>query len=113
MRSARAQGSDTAITHSIDDDSPVAYRAAAVAINRSAVAATWLQHEFGIFGGPAGNLILELVDRVAAPLIVTLHTVLAEPSEAQRRVIERLVARASRLVEVGRASCRARVCQDV
>src|SRR3546814_8201119 len=29
---------------------------------------------------------------------LTLHTVLAEPSEAQRRVIERLVARASRLV---------------
>src|SRR3546814_1908392 len=45
MRSALAQGSDTAITHSIDDDSPVSYRAAAVAINRSAVAAIWLQHE--------------------------------------------------------------------
>ena len=105
MRSLRAQASDAAITGSIDDDNPASYRAAAAAINRSAAAAVWLQHEFGIFGGPAGDLILELVDRIAAPLIVTLHTVLAEPSETQRRVIERLVARASRLVvmsDIGR-----------
>ena len=98
MRSLHAQGSDPAVTCSIDDDSPASYRAAAAAINRSGANAVWLQHEFGIFGGPAGDLILELVDRIAAPLIVTLHTVLAEPGAGQRRVIERLVARASRLV---------------
>ena len=47
------------------------YRAAAEAINVSGADAVWLQHEFGIFGGPAGDMVLGLVDRVAAPLIVT------------------------------------------
>ena len=74
------------------------YRAAARRINEDAVDAVWLQHEYGIFGGEAGDLVLELVDRVAAPLVVTLHTVLAEPSRRQREVLEHLLRRASRVM---------------
>ena len=58
----------------------------------------WLQHEFGLYGGPAGDMIFELLDRVAAPLVVTLHTVLSEPNADQRRVMERLIARSAMLV---------------
>ena len=71
---------------------------AAKQIEASGTDVVWLQHEFGLFGGLAGDMVLELVDRVAAPLIVTLHTVLAEPDADQRRVMERLIARASKLV---------------
>lgn len=74
------------------------YRAAARRINEDAVDAVWLQHEYGIFGGDAGDMVLELVDRVAAPLIVTLHTVLAAPSAKQRAVLEHLLRRASRVM---------------
>jgi len=74
------------------------YRAAARRINEDAVDAVWLQHEYGIFGGEAGDMVLDLVDRVAAPLIVTLHTVLAEPSPKQREVLEHLLRRASRVM---------------
>ena len=74
------------------------YRAAARRINEDAVDAVWLQHEYGIFGGDAGDMVLDLVDRVAAPLIVTLHTVLAEPSPKQRSVLEHLLRRASRVM---------------
>lgn len=98
MRSASDQPDDPAMVMAIDEQDRASYRAAAEAINRSGAGAVWLQHEFGIFGGEAGDMVLDLVDRVAAPLIVTFHTILAEPSEPQRRVIERLVARASRLV---------------
>lgn len=98
IRSSLTQGADPAIILSIDDGDPASYHAAAAAINGSGATAVWLQHEFGIFGGPAGEMILELVDRIAAPLVVTLHTILAEPSGAQRRVMERLVAKASRLI---------------
>src|SRR5690606_38862712 len=98
MRSAPDQPGDPAMVMAIDEQDRATYRAAADAINRSGVGAVWLQHEFGIFGGEAGDMVLDLVDRVAAPLIVTLHTILAEPGDAQRRVMERLVARASRLV---------------
>lgn len=102
MRAATDVGSDSAVHSVIEDCDSESYRAAARSINASGVEAVWLQHEFGIFGGPAGVMILELVDRVAAPLIVTLHTVLAEPDATQRRVIDRLVARASRLIVMSR-----------
>jgi glycosyltransferase involved in cell wall biosynthesis len=98
MRAATDVGSDAAVCQIIDDQSAAAYRAAADAINASGAAAVWLQHEFGIFGGAAGELVLELVNRIGAPLVVTLHTVLAAPTEAQRRVLERLIARASQIV---------------
>lgn len=80
------------------------YRAAARRMNEDGVDAVWLQHEYGIFGGEAGDMVLELVDRVAAPLIVTLHTVLAEPSARQREVIEHLLRRASRVMVMSQHS---------
>lgn len=40
-------------------------------------------------------LIRDLIDRIEAPLIVTFHTILAEPSLQQRSVIRHLLARAS------------------
>lgn len=79
-------------------DDVAAYRIAARTINEDAVDAVWLQHEYGIFGGDSGEMVLELVDRIAAPLIVTLHTVLAEPSVRQRAILDRLLARASRVM---------------
>ena len=72
--------------------------AAAVAIEASGADAVWLQHEFGLFGGFAGDKILELIDRIAAPLIVTLHTIMPDPDPDQLRVMKRLVARASKLI---------------
>lgn len=72
--------------------------AAARQIESSHADLVWLQHEFGLFGGYAGDQILELLDRVAAPLIVTLHTVMPDPDADQRRVIERIIARASKLI---------------
>ena len=77
---------------------PAAYRAAARAINASGADAVWLQHEYGIFGGPDGAMVCDFADRLAAPLILTLHTVLSEPSERQRAILEHLLARASRVM---------------
>jgi Glycosyltransferase len=98
LRANRADPSDADVTCLIEAEDPASYRAAAKAINRSGVDAVWIQHEFGIFGGPAGAMLLDLVERIAAPLIVTLHTVLAAPSAEQRRIMDVLVARASRLM---------------
>ncbi len=74
------------------------YRLAARRINESAVDAVWVQHEYGIFGGPDGEMIRELVDRIAAPLVLTLHTVLADPSERQEAILRHLISRASRIM---------------
>lgn len=80
------------------------YRVAARRINEDGVDAVWLQHEYGIFGGPEGEMVLDLVDRVAAPLIVTLHTVLAEPDERQRAILQHILRRASRVMVMSRHS---------
>lgn len=87
-------------------DSADDYRVAARRINEDGVDAVWLQHEYGIFGGPEGDMVLELVDRVAAPLIVTLHTVLAEPSAGQRRVLDHILRRASKVMVMSQHSRR-------
>ena len=88
----------TSVAATIACDDPEAYAKAARRINESGVDAVWLQHEYGIFGGPDGEMVLDFVARIAAPLILTPHTVLAEPSARQRQILERLVERASRIM---------------
>jgi hypothetical protein len=50
-----------------------------------------LQHEYGIFGGEAGGHIVELLSRLQMPIVTTLHTVLKEPSRAQRDVMSNVI----------------------
>ena len=82
----------------IAQDDRVSYSEAARAIEASGAQALWLQHEYGIFGGPAGDYILGLLDRVTLPVIVTLHTVLEKPSDDERRVLDALLRRAARVI---------------
>src|SRR5690606_14968951 len=72
--------------------------------NESGAEAVWLQHEYGIFGGPDGDMVCDFVDRLAAPVILAPHTVLSEPSERQRAILEHLVSRASRIMTMSRHS---------
>lgn len=82
----------------IDAESLEAYPLAAERIEASGADAIWLQHEYGIFGGVAGSHILELVGATDLPLILTLHTVLDEPTKEQDVVLRRLIARADRTI---------------
>lgn len=82
----------------IGSEDPQDYVRTARLINESGVDAVWLQHEYGIFGGPDGAMVRMLVDRIAAPLICTFHTVLSEPTQGQREVLQHLVTRASRMM---------------
>jgi len=79
-------------------DEAASYRAAAEQLNESGVDAVWLQHEFGIFGGECGEMVCDFADQIAAPVVITFHTVLAEPSAVQRRIMLHLIARASRIM---------------
>ena len=58
---------------------PSSYEDAADFLNFSNVDLVCLQHEYGIFGGPAGSHILRLLRRLKMPVVTTLHTVLREP----------------------------------
>ncbi|WP_174278778.1 glycosyltransferase family 4 protein [Sphingomonas bacterium] len=86
------------VTCAIPEQDLSAYVDAARAIEANGADAIWLQHEYGIYGGVAGDHILQLLDRTTAPLIVTLHTILEQPNPDQRRVMEGLLRRAARVV---------------
>lgn len=75
-----------------------AYRRAADVLNVKAPDVLSVQHEYGIFGGPAGGHVLELLRAVHLPIVTTLHTVLAQPDAQQRPVFEALVGLSERVV---------------
>ena len=74
------------------------YRRAADFLNFNNADVLCVQHEFGIFGGPAGSHLLALLKEVRMPVVTTLHTILREPNAAQRQVMDELVRRSDRVV---------------
>ena len=82
----------------IEEQDLSSYLRAADFLNISNVDIVCLQHEFGIFGGPAGGHILAFLRELRMPVVTTLHTILREPKADQRRVMDALVSLSTRLV---------------
>src|ERR1017187_7605363 len=74
------------------------YLRAADFLNITDVDVICVEHEFGIFGGPAGSHVLALLRELQMPIVTTLHTVLREPNAEQRRVMRELIRLSTRLV---------------
>ena len=86
------------VTASIPQNDRAAYLETARAIEASGAQALWVQHEYGIYGGPAGEFLIALIDRLSIPVISTLHTVLERPNPDERRVMEALLRRSARVI---------------
>jgi glycosyltransferase involved in cell wall biosynthesis len=82
----------------IEEQDLSSYLRAADFLNISDVDIVCLQHEFGIFGGPAGGHILAFLRELRMPVVTTLHTVLQEPRSDQRRVMRELISLSTRVV---------------
>ena len=98
-----------AVRFEIEEQNQDVYRQAARFLNSSDVDIVSIQHEFGIFGGPAGSHLLTLLRELTVPVVTTLHTVLLKPNADQYRVMQELIAHSTRLVvmtERGRAILR-------
>ncbi|MDA1005037.1 MAG: glycosyltransferase family 4 protein [Verrucomicrobia bacterium] len=78
------------------------YRRAADFLNLNNADVLCVQHEFGIYGGPAGSHLLALLKAVRMPVVTTLHTILQNPNSSQRKVMDELTARSDRLVVMTR-----------
>ncbi len=81
------------------------YKLAADFLNMSKVDVVSLQHEYGIFGGDYGVYVLDLIRRLRAPVVTTLHTVLKEPDEGQYKTMLKLAEASDRMIvlsETGR-----------
>jgi glycosyltransferase involved in cell wall biosynthesis len=99
------------IRFELSQDELASYRQAADFLNFSNIDLVCVQHEYGIFGGPAGAHILELLRRLQMPVVTTLHTVLREPDFDQRTVMEEIAALSDRLIVMSRQS--AEILQEV
>lgn len=73
---------------------PASYREVATALGRSNIGLVNVQHEYGLFGGEHGELLLDFLEHVQQPVVTTLHTVLPEPP-AHMREVTRAICRLS------------------
>jgi glycosyltransferase involved in cell wall biosynthesis len=86
------------VAFEIAEQRPIDYRAAAARITDTRPDVVFVQHEFGIYGGSAGEHLLLLLEAIDRPVVSLLHTVLDHPDADQRRVFDRLIARSSQLI---------------
>jgi glycosyltransferase involved in cell wall biosynthesis len=80
------------------------YQEAAEFLNFNNIDMVCLQHEYGIFGGPAGSHVLQLLRGLKMPLVTTLHTVLREPNPDQLMVMEEIAELSDRLIVMSQLS---------
>ena len=85
-------------------DDVASYQDAAAFLNFNNIDMVCLQHEYGIFGGPAGSHILHLLRALKMPLVTTLHTVLREPNPDQLMVMEQIAELSDRLIVMSQLS---------
>ena len=89
---------------SLAQDDVTSYHEAAEFLNFNNIDMVCLQHEYGIFGGPAGSHILHLLRGLKMPVVTTLHTVLREPNPDQLMVMEEMAEISDRLIVMSHLS---------
>src|ERR1700730_16534716 len=89
---------------SLAQDDLTSYQEAAEFLNFNNIDMVCLQHEYEIFGGPAGSHILRLLRGLKMPLVTTLHTVLREPDPNQLMVMEEIAELSDRFIVMSQLS---------
>jgi glycosyltransferase involved in cell wall biosynthesis len=92
------------VRSSLAQDNVKSYEEAAEFLNFNNIDMVCMQHEYGIFGGPAGSHILQLLRGLKMPLVTTLHTVLREPDPDQLMVMEEIAELSDRLIVMSQLS---------
>ena len=80
------------------------YARAAEFVNYSDVRLVSVQHEHGIFGSDDGAYILDFLAALRVPAMATLHTVLREPSESQRAIVQKMARQCAALVVMSKVA---------
>jgi glycosyltransferase involved in cell wall biosynthesis len=88
----------------LTQDDLQSYQDAGEFLNFNNIDMVCLQHEYGIFGGPAGSHILRLLRGLKMPVVTTLHTVLREPNPDQKLVMEEIAALSDRMIVMSQLS---------
>jgi polysaccharide biosynthesis protein PslF len=91
----------------LHNGSPASVAASAELLNQCDVAV--IQHEYGLFGGPDGDEVLEIIGNLVVPSIVIVHTILRDPTPHQREVLVKATELADQVVVMSEAA-RMRLC---
>lgn len=83
-------------------DHPRGFRRAADYLNFAGADVISIQHDFKGFAGSAGERLIELLPRLRAPIVTTLHEVPTHPGPDEERALRRLARHSSRLVVLAR-----------
>jgi glycosyltransferase involved in cell wall biosynthesis len=95
---------DQVVEHLVQNDRD-SYRRTADFINAHDCDVLDIQHEYGLFGGQDGEWVVDLIEAVRKPVVISLHTVLPEPTPEHLRVARAICATSTRVVvlsETGR-----------
>jgi len=82
----------------LEQEDLASYERAAEFLNFNGNDLVCLQHEYGIYGGPAGRHVLALLRKLKMPVVTTLHTVLRDPNPDQRAVLIEVARLSDRLI---------------
>ncbi len=83
----------------IDQNSKLDHQNLAKIVNdTSYITGVIIQHEYGIFGGSEGEILLSFMKRCKKPMLVTLHTVLPSPSDKMKEVTSKIIHYATTIV---------------
>ncbi len=86
------------VSQVIHDQDKTMYEQKADYINNSGAHVCLLQHEYGIYGGASGVLLLGLLRRIKIPIVTTFHTVLQNPAFHERETLKKIAFYSSRIV---------------
>ena len=93
---------DVLVVASLDEPDRSDHAAAVEALNAHDVVI--IQHEYGLYAGPDGEALLDIMAAIDAPIVVVAHTVVSDPTRNQRRVLEQVCAAADAVVVMTEAA---------
>ena len=93
---------DSCVIGELTNGSAASVAEAADLLSKSDVAV--IQHEYGIYGGPEGDEIVDLIGGLQVPSIVVAHTVLKHPTRRERSVLEAVMTLADQVVVMSEAA---------
>ncbi len=77
------------VVHQVSDTDMNDYIETANKVNSSRnIQLVNIQHEFGIFGGERGDYLLTFLEIVDKPVVITFHSVLPDPDERLKKVVQ-------------------------
>lgn len=88
----------------LQQNAPASYLDIATLVGRSNVEVVNIQHEYGLFGGEDGELLLTFMEKLPQPIVTTLHTVLPEPEPHLREVTRAICQQSDRVIVQARAA---------